>query len=336
MMTNDAITMTDRSRTTGSGDEREQMAREVEEGLSCAQKELSPKYFYDRRGSELFEEITRLDEYYQTRTESAILRDLLQQRSDLERFTDLIEFGSGNSEKTRLLLRSLSDNGSLVTYHPIDVSGEFLRATAAGLLADFPDLSIEPVIGDFADGLDGIEPDGPALSIFLGGTIGNLYRHEAVTFLERVRAGMGENDAFLIGLDLVKDPARLHAAYNDAGGVTEAFNRNVLRVINRELGGAFDEESFAHYAFYNPEDQRIEMHLMSRCDQSIAIAELDRSIRFAEGETIRTEISRKFTRESATGLLADAGFEVASWWSDPGNLFALALAVPSGSREDRS
>ena len=311
------------------GDHLEEMRIDVASGLARTQKELSPKYFYDKRGSELFEEITRLEEYYQTRTEKQILNAIVGELAELYGFTDLIEFGSGNSEKTRLLLEVLGDRGSLQTYHPIDVSRTFLLDTAETLLNDFPTLELRPVVGDFAGGLDGVESAGPALAIFLGGTIGNLYRHEAIEFLRQVRAGMRPDDAFLIGLDLVKDPARLHAAYNDPQGVTAAFNRNVLHVINRDLDGTFNPELFDHYAFYNPEDQRIEMHLMSRVEQNVPIGALGTSVRFREGETIRTEISRKFTRESAEELLGTSGFTLRSWFTDENALFALALVVPT-------
>lgn len=312
----------------GIEDHRQSMIEEIDAGLRSSPKEIPPKYFYDRRGSELFEEITRLDEYYQTRTERSILESIVGTLADRYPFTDLIEFGSGSSVKTRLLLDTLSERGSLRAYHPIDVSRDFLVETATILADDYPKLDINPVLGDFADGLAGIETSGPSLVAFLGGTIGNLYPEEAVAFLSTIREGMTSGDGLLLGCDLVKEPAILHAAYNDPRGVTAAFNRNVLHVLNRELGGEFDPETFSHYAFYNPGPQQIEMHLISRCEQSVRIDLLDCSVSFGEGESIRTEISRKFTRNSATRMLADGGFLLREWWTDPDDLFALALAVP--------
>lgn len=316
----------------GQADRRQGMIDEVRAGLTAGRKELSPKYFYDRRGSELFEEITRLDEYYQTRAERSILERIVPHLATDYPFTDLIEFGSGSSAKTRLLLETLSQDGPLRSYHPIDVSRDFLLETAHGLAEDFPSLDIRPVLGDFADGLEQIETSGPTLSIFLGGTIGNLYPEEAVRFLATVRDGMGSGDALLLGCDLVKDPARLHAAYNDSRGVTAAFNRNVLTVLNRELQSRFELDTFAHYAPYNPPEQRIEMHLVSLRRQSVDLGLLGATIELGEGESILTEISRKFTRRSAGDMLEAARFRIEEWWTDPEENFALALAVPTGGR----
>ena len=324
------ITLLDRIGTT---DHHQVMIREVGAGFRNVRKEISPKYFYDRNGSELFEEITRLDEYYQTRTERAILESVAPELSRGYGFTDLVEFGSGSSEKTRILLDALSGDGSLRTYHPIDVSRDFLLETADVLAADYPDLDVSPVLGDFADGIDGIETSGPTLAAFLGGTIGNLYPEEGVRFLATVREGMGQGDGLLLGCDLVKDPAMLHAAYNDRAGITAAFNRNVLHVLNRELDGEFDPDSFHHYAFYNPRRQWIEMHLVSRHRQSIRIGKLDLTVGFEEGESLLTEISRKFTRDSVLRMLSDGGFRLREWWSDPDDLFALVLAVPQTGEE---
>lgn len=303
-----------------------ELARDVAEGLSLPLKELSPKYFYDERGSELFEEICTLPEYYQTRTERSILERIVPDLVASYHPATLVEFGSGSSAKTRVLLDGMAAAGTLRSYVPIDVSREMLLATARTLSAEYPDAVIAPVVGDFNDGLPALDAEGPVLAIFLGSTIGNFRRPEAVSFLRNVAGGMGPDDLFLLGLDRVKDPEALNAAYNDAAGVTAEFNLNVLHVINRELGARFDLATFTHYAFYNPGESQIEMHLVSTIDQRVPLGDLGTEASFERGETIRTEISRKFTRRSAERLLGDGGMELVEWYTDSNDLFALALA----------
>ena len=317
---------------SGRSDSRPGLAGDLRTGFRKRPKELPPIYFYDERGSELFERITQLPEYYQTRTERRLLESIVRELAAGE-YAELIEFGSGSSAKTRVLLDGMTATSSAATlerYVPIDVSSDFLLATAERLSRDYPSLEIAPVVGDFREGLQGVPRVGSALIIFLGGTIGNFHYDESVQFLSTVAEGMSGEDAFLMGVDLVKDPALLHAAYNDAEGITAEFNRNVLRVINRELNGEFDPEAFYHYAFYNPDDTRIEMRLVSRRDQTVKIGDLEMSVRFREGESILTEISRKFTRASAERLLEDAGMSLVEWWSDPEDLFGLVLAKRRG------
>jgi L-histidine N-alpha-methyltransferase len=307
-------------------DLRTALAKDVRDGLLRPRKELPPKYFYDERGANLFEAICDLPEYYQTRTEGGILRDIAGDLVARHAPGALVEFGSGSSSKTRLLLDAMRDAGTLRRYVPIDISREMLLATAESLVAEYPGLQVEAVIGDFTDG----PPDLPAgtshLIIFLGSTIGNFHPDEARAFVSGVAAKMGEDDLFLLGVDLVKDPAVLHAAYNDAAGVTADFNLNILQVINRELGGEFRLETFRHYAFFNPGESRIEMHLASLVDQDVPIGALDISIPFMRGETVLTEISRKFTRPSVAALLAEGGMELLEVHTDPDELFALCLA----------
>ncbi len=318
----ESVRIVDRSRPV---DFQDQLARDVLSGFAQQPKELSAKYFYDEQGSKLFEEITGLPEYYQTRTERAILESIVDRLAQDFGFAEMIEFGSGSSAKTRVLLDGLSTQGTLERYIPIDVSRDFLVATAEQLHQEYPGLMLDAVAGDFNDGLDGIERNGPGLILFLGGTVGNLYRDEAVAFLTKVAAGMQSDDALLLGVDLVKDPQTLHAAYNDSQGITAQFNKNVLHVINRTLGAEFDPDAFQHYAFYNPDDTRIEMRLVSTKEQQVRINNLDSSVAFLEGESIRTEISRKFTRASVEALFSDAGMELAEWWTDPGSYFGLCL-----------
>lgn len=322
VQTDEQIRIVDRSRPV---DFHAELSADVRAGFGRSPKELPAKYFYDEQGSILFEEITELEEYYQTRTERSLLEHQVADLAANFGFTEMIEFGSGSSAKTRVLLDGLSTNGKLVRYIPIDVSRDFLVATAEQLHREYPGLAIEAVVGDFNDGLDSIERKGPGLILFLGGTIGNFYREDAVAFLSRVAQGMRSDDALLLGVDLVKSPDVLHAAYNDSRGVTAAFNRNVLHVINRTLGADFDPESFLHYAFYNPDDTRIEMRLVSTREQRVNIGDLDLSLAFAEGESIRTEISRKFTRASVEALFRDAGLELSEWWTDPHSYFGLCL-----------
>lgn len=302
------------------------LARDVRHGLMMERKELSPKYFYDETGSRLFEQICDLEEYYQTRTERSILEQLAPRLVAEHAPRSIVEFGSGSSSKTRLLFDALAAAGAPARYVPIDISSEMLLETADELRGDYPDLDVRPVVGDFSREIPRHEIVSPALVIFLGGTIGNFVEADAIEFVSRVAAGMGDEDLFLLGIDLVKDPRELHAAYNDAQGVTALFNLNVLEVINRELGGHFDPATFAHYAFYRPDQEQIEMHLASLVDQNVAIDALGIDVPFERGETILTEISRKFTPASVARLLQKGGMTLLELFTDPGERFALVLA----------
>lgn len=306
-----------------------ELAADVREGLSAERKELSPKYFYDQEGSRLFERICELDEYYQTRTERSILEQLAPSLIREYAPRSIVELGSGSSSKTRLLLDAITADGGHGRYVPIDISREMLLETADTLGMEYPRLDVRAIVGDFTRELPRQELLSPALVIFLGGTIGNFTEQDAIAFVERMAAGMNDRDLFLLGIDLVKDPRELHAAYNDAEGVTARFNLNVLEVINRELGGHFDTSTFAHYAFYRPDREQIEMHLASLIEQRVAIDALGIEVEFDRGETILTEISRKFTRRSVTRLLEQGGLSLLELYSDEQRRFALALARKS-------
>lgn len=306
----------------------EQMAVDVRVGLTATNKVLPPKYFYDARGSELFDQITRLQEYYPTRTETSILQTRADEIAALTAAQTLIELGSGTSEKTRIVLHALM--GTLDRFVPFDVDPAVLAEASVALAAEYPTLTISPVVGDFEHHL-GELPAGPQrLLAFLGSTIGNLDPDQRKSFLAGVRDTLGPGDAFLLGVDLVKDPERLVAAYDDSLGVTAEFNKNVLLVINRELGGDFDVEAFDHVALWDPEAEWIEMRLRSLRDQTVHIAELGLDVDFMAGEEMRTEISSKFRRESMTAELATTGLRVAEWWTDPRGDFALVLARVDG------
>lgn len=302
------------------------LADDARVGLTSSPKALLPKYFYDAEGSRLFELITELPEYYQTRTERWILKTFAREIIDDLRPTVLMEFGSGSASKTRVLLDAMRDAGTLKGYGSIEVSRDASRRAAESLLAEYPDIHIEAVIGDFEHPHDLPFGDEPRLILFLGSTIGNLEREDAVAFLSGVAAEMTEADGFLIGFDLVKDLDVLEAAYNDSQGVTADFNRNMLRVMNRHLGADFDPDAFEHLAFFNPTRARIEMHLESTCDQTVVLPILGLAVDFAHGETMRTEVSYKYTRDSAESLLRAAGLRIDRWATDPDNLFAVAIA----------
>ncbi|HEY2069882.1 MAG TPA: L-histidine N(alpha)-methyltransferase [Rhizomicrobium sp.] len=289
-------------------------------GLSAAPKTAPCKYFYDREGSDLFDRICELPEYYPTRTEMVLLRDHAGEIAELMgRDVLVVEFGAGALKKIRLLLDALDAPRG---YVPVDISGDYLNEVAASLRAWRPSLSVEPVVADFTQpfSLPKHEFGARRIGFFPGSTIGNLDRREATAFLRRASA-MLKGGGLLIGVDLVKDPAILHAAYNDAAGVTEAFNKNILARANRELEAEFDLDAFAHYAFYNPALQRIEMHLMSLARQSVPVC--GQRISFAEGETIHTENSHKYTIEGFQDLAREAGFSPRAVWSDPNRLFSL-------------
>jgi L-histidine N-alpha-methyltransferase len=308
-------------------DQRAQLAADVRRGLTARPKWLPPKYFYDDRGSRLFDAICTLPEYYPTRTEHALLTEIADAVIAATRPAQLVELGSGASRKTRLLLDALTRVQRAPTYVPIDVSESTLRHSAAGLRIAYPELRVHAIVADYDRGVPRLSGAAPRLVAFLGSTIGNFEPPDDVNFLRRLGRQMSRGDHFLIGVDLVKSVERLHAAYNDAAGVTAEFNRNVLLVLNRELQADFDPARFEHVAFYNAARSRIEMHLRARAAHAVRIAALDLSIAFLAGETIHTESSRKFTRATATAMLGAAGFRLERWYASPNAAFALALAA---------
>jgi L-histidine Nalpha-methyltransferase len=301
------------------------LAADARRGLTSTPKDLPPKWFYDDEGSALFEEITRLPEYYPTRAERSILVARAPEIARRVQADTLVELGSGTSEKTRLLLDALRDEGTLSGFVPFDVSEQTLKDAAAAIENEYPGITVAPVVGDFDHDLDRLAADGRRIVAFLGGTIGNLLPEARARFLRDVSAGLGADDHFLLGTDLVKDPARLVAAYDDAQGVTAAFNRNVLRVMNRELGAEFDPERFAHVAAWDPDNEWIEMRLRSLADQVVPVRDLGLDVHFADGEEMRTEVSAKFRREGIEQELRAAGLELVDWWTDAPRDFALSL-----------
>jgi L-histidine N-alpha-methyltransferase len=305
------------------------MARDVRAGLCAYPKELAPKYFYDERGSELFEQITELAEYYPTRSE----REILSRRSAEILAAaggpgTLVELGSGSAAKTRHLLSAMRDAGRLDTYVPVDISEEITHQTAASLVDEYPGLEVRGLVCDFERDLERIPAaaDGARMIAFLGGTVGNLYPRPRQAFLERIAALLGPGDHLLLGTDLIKDAARLEAAYDDAAGVTAEFNKNVLEVLNRELGADFNLDAFEHVARYDAEAERMDIRLRSLVDQDVRLDALDLDISFAAGEEMRTEISTKFTRERLRSVYAGAGLELRGWFTDAAGDYALSLA----------
>ncbi|WP_424862601.1 L-histidine N(alpha)-methyltransferase [Streptomyces sp. MMS24-I29] len=297
---------------------------DVLHGLTRCPKTLPPKWFYDAHGSELFEEITRLPEYYPTRAEREILIDRAEEIARVSGARTLIELGSGSSDKTRHLLDALP---GLHSYVPVDVSESALRGAAETLLAQRPELSVHALIADFTGGLALPGTPGPRLVAFLGGTIGNLLPAERAVFLRSVRSLLSPGDALLLGTDLAKDEKVLVAAYDDAAGVTAEFDRNVLRVVNRELGADFDPADFEHVALWDPEREWIEMRLRARSALTVKIPALDLVVPFEAGEEMRTEVSAKFREEGVRAELAGAGLRLDQWWTDSGERFALSLAT---------
>jgi L-histidine Nalpha-methyltransferase len=307
---------------------RHALRDDVRRGLGRVPRWLPPKWFYDDRGCALFDDITRLPEYYQTRTEASILTAHAAGLVERVRPQRIVEIGSGTCDKTRILLDAAWRQGSLEVFVPFDVSHAVVHASSVDLVETFPGLRVEAVVGDFASHLGAIPTAERQLVVFLGSTIGNLDDTERARFLEQVRLLLGPDSAFLLGVDLVKPESDLVAAYDDSQGVTAAFNRNVLRVINRELDADFDEDAFDHVAVWNAPDHRIEMHLRARRDQQVVIPAAGMSVALRRDETIRTEISVKFTRDLVTTAVAAAGMRLEEWLTDPGDRFALALIRP--------
>ncbi|WP_422723999.1 L-histidine N(alpha)-methyltransferase [Hyalangium rubrum] len=305
---------------------RAALREEALAGLCGSPKELSPKWLYDERGSQLFDDITRLPEYYPTRCEREILEAHAADIARLSGADTLIELGSGTSEKTRLLLEAFGTRGQLQRFVPFDVSETFLRRSARELAREYPGLHVHAVVGDFERHLRHLPRGGRRLVAFLGGTIGNFKPAPRARFFQELAAGLEPGDGLLLGTDLIKSRTRLFAAYNDRAGVTAAFNRNVLSVLNRELDADFDLKAFEHQAPFNEKHGWIEMRLISLRTQVVRLGALKRFAQFEEGEVLRTEVSCKFRSAQVEAELAAAGLSLAAWWTDAGGDFALSLA----------
>ncbi len=305
-----------------------QMRADALEGLRGREKSIPPVWFYDERGSRLFEDITQLPEYYPTRAERALLERHAPSIAELSKADTLVELGAGACDKTRVLLSALQGTGALTRYVPFDVSDEFLRSAATTLSEEYDDLDIHLVIGDFHHHLAEIPTDGRRMVAFLGGTIGNLNPAQRARFLFDLNCTMSSDDSLLLGTDLVKDPTRLVAAYDDAAGVTADFNRNVLHVLNEQLGGDFDPGNFSHVALWNEDEQWIEMRLRAQEAAEVSLAGAGLTVRFDEGEDLLTEISAKFTPERVERELSEAGFVLEEMWGADDGEFLLSLSHP--------
>jgi L-histidine N-alpha-methyltransferase len=303
------------------------LRRDVLDGLTRFPKSLPPKWFYDSVGSDLFDQITRLPEYYPTRAEAEILRDRSGEVASSTRADTLVELGSGTSAKTRMLLDALLDGGLLQRFVPFDVDAGMLEAAASAIQREYPGIEITAICGDFEEHLTEIPREGRRLFAFLGSTIGNLTPGPRAQFLASLAAVLRPGDSLLLGTDLVKDTGRLVRAYDDAAGVTAAFNRNVLAVINRELDADFEISAYAHVARWNAAEERIEMWLRADSAQRVRVGALDLTVQFAAGEQMLTEVSCKFRREAVAAELAAAGLRLTKWWTDRAGDFGLSLAV---------
>lgn len=306
------------------------MAADVRAALAQKPPSLPSKLFYDERGSQLFEAITRLPEYYQTRTEEALLARIAEPLVSVLQPVELLELGAGVARKLTLLLDSMWRRGLAQRCLLLDVDDETLRKSVAQLHKEYPGLQVAGVVTDFAqvDGLRALKafgPHGRRLVLFLGGTLGNLHPTHVPGFLARIAAGLEPGDALLVGLDLVKDPARLEAAYNDAAGVTAQFNLNILNVLNERMGADFDLSGFEHVAFYDAEQAWIEMRLRALRPMRVRVPGARLTLRFERGDILRTELSCKYTRASFVERLRGTGLRLADWYTDPERLFALAL-----------
>ena len=303
---------------------RHEIKRDVLNGLTSTNKSIPSKYFYDEKGSRIFDEICHLPEYYPTRTELSILKNAAEGIMANFQGGDMIELGSGANRKIRMLLDAAGPSErSSIRYIPVDVSGTALTGAVDELIGIYPDLAVLGIVADFIHHINVIPNSRPKLIIFFGGTIGNLNEEECISFLKSVRGIMNIGDRFLLGLDMIKPKEVLEAAYNDSQGTTAEFNRNILRVINRELNANFSSSVFDHVAFFNRERERVEMHLKTRKDISVDISDLNLTVELKEGETIHTEICRKFSRESAGKMISEAGLTVAKWYTDPKGWFSL-------------
>ncbi|HKV19055.1 MAG TPA: L-histidine N(alpha)-methyltransferase [Mycobacterium sp.] len=303
------------------------LRRDVYDGLTSTPKSLPPKWFYDSVGSDLFDQITRLPEYYPTRAEAEILRDRAAEIAAASGADTLVELGSGTSEKTRLLLSALRDTGSLRRFIPFDVDAGMLEAASSAILGEYPGIEIDAVCGDFEEHLNKIPRVGRRLVVFLGSTIGNLTSDPRAEFLSTLSDTLQPGDTLLLGTDLVKDTGRLVRAYDDSAGVTARFNRNVLAVVNRELDADFDLDAFEHVAKWNADEERIEMWLKADSAQRVHIGALDLTVEFSAGEEMLTEVSCKFGDDRVARELAAAGLRRTHWWTDAAGDFGLSLST---------
>lgn len=310
----------------GADDLADALRADVRAGLASAPRELPPKWFYDDHGCDLFDQITRLPEYYPTETERGILRSEADAIVAASGADTLVELGSGTSDKTRTLLDAFQRAGRLRRFIPFEVNEATVRAASSQIAAAYPGIAVHAVVGDFERHLGAIPREGRRMVAFLGSTIGNFAPHERKQFLSELADNLQPGDTLLLGTDLVKDVGRLEAAYDDPQGVTAAFNRNVLTVMNRELHADFAVDRFAHVAFFDRDEEWIEMRLRSLDDQHVTIADLGLSVDLVAGEEIRTEISAKFTRQKVESELASAGLRLDRWMTDPAADFALSLA----------
>ncbi len=305
-----------------------QIARDVRRGLEAEQKFIPSKYFYDARGSRLFERICLLPEYYPTRTELSVLQRDARELVDGFNRGDLVELGSGSNRKIRILLDAMSRAcRSTTRYVPVDISEWALLSAVTGLMKRYPELQVEAVLADFTRDLHNIASDRPKIVLFLGSTIGNLDEVECRIFLAALAKNLRAGDRFLLGLDMLKPRAVLEAAYNDAQRITAAFNKNILLVLNRELSATFVPDDFEHLAFFDPHNERVEMHLRAKRRLIVRIQDLRLSVTLERGETLRTEICRKFSRSTAGKMVEEAGMSIARWYSDPKDWFSVAEVV---------
>ena len=303
------------------------LRRDVLDGVARSPKSLPPKWFYDSVGSDLFDQITRLPEYYPTRAEAEILHARSAEIASVTAADTLVELGSGTSEKTRTLLAALNDGGALRRFVPFDVDASMLSAAGTAIQHEYPNIEIAAVCGDFEEHLSEIPDGGRRLFVFLGSTIGNLTDDPRAEFLAALAGVMRPGDSLLLGTDLVKDTDRLVRAYDDSAGVTAQFNRNVLAVINRELDADFDVDTYRHVARWNSEEERMEMYLRAEKTQRVCIAALDLTVELAAGEEILTEVSCKFRADAVAAELARAGLRRTRWWTDDAGDFGLSLAA---------
>jgi L-histidine Nalpha-methyltransferase len=318
------------------GADESSLGDDVLDGLTRPFKELPPKHFYDQAGAELFDRICELPEYYPTRAERAILTEHSSDIAALTSAAEVVELGSGTAAKSRLLLSALAHVGTLRRYVPVDVTEGMIHATGAALAAEYPGLDVHGIVADFEHHLARIPaPKGRRIVALLGGTIGNFAPGSRRRFLRAVGRLLGPDGALLLGVDLVKDPARIEAAYNDSAGVTAAFNRNILRVVNRELGADFVPERFDHVAFFDREHEWVEMRLRAQRRMTVQVADLGLTVEFGKREELRTEISAKFTPRRLAGDLAAARLEPIELFTDPDSLFGLTLARPLAVRPFR-